>query len=32
MLDFMPEGYPGISGKLGQMVMFGLYGIKSRIT
>ena len=32
MLNFMPEGFPGISGKLGQMVIFGLSGIKSSIT
>ena len=32
MLHFMPERFPGISGKLGQMVIFGLSGIKSSIT
>ena len=29
MLDFMPGRFPGISRKLGQMVTFGLSGIKS---
>ena len=32
MLDFMPQKFPGISRKLGQMVIFGLSGIKSNIT
>ena len=31
MLDFMPERFPG-NGHLGQMVIFGLSGIKSSIT
>ena len=29
MLDFMPQKVPGINRKLGQMVIFGLSGIKS---
>ena len=32
MLDFMPGRFPGISRKLGQMVIFGLSAIKSSIT
>ena len=32
MLDFMPERFSGTSGKLGQIVIFGLSGIKSSIT
>ena len=32
MLDFMPQKFPGIRRKLGQMVIFGLSGIKSSIT